>query len=42
MDFKAIDCYFLDKAPDLLIEGEMTIDRSTHEGMDNSILVRIR
>ncbi|XP_043506494.1 uncharacterized protein LOC122526906 [Frieseomelitta varia] len=31
--FRAFDCHFLDKAPDLSIEGEVTIDRSTHEDL---------
>ncbi|KAK1121063.1 hypothetical protein K0M31_010844 [Melipona bicolor] len=43
--FRAFDCHFLDKAPDLSIEGEVTIDRSTHEGTtprNNSAFVRMK
>lgn len=31
LQLRANDCYFLDKAPDLQIVGQVTIDRSSHE-----------
>lgn len=36
LDFSAMDCHFLDIAPDMSLKGEVTIDRSSHEGMNNS------
>ncbi|CAL7950410.1 unnamed protein product [Xylocopa violacea] len=32
-EYRMDDCYFLDKAPDMSVEGEVTIDRTSHEDL---------